>query len=117
MKEMGGLGNLVDELPAQLVQQAQGANMGQAEEQVRRMEGVISSTAATEHTKSELTKASRKRRVTAGASVQVQKVNRLPDQFKQVQSMMKELKGDGMMKMMCTVGDMKGDMKGLFGGR
>ena len=117
MKKMGGLGSLMDKLPAQFAQQAQGANMDQAEKQVRRMEGIINSMTAAERAKPELIKASRKRRIAAGAGVQVQEVNRLLNQFEQMQGMMKKLKGGGMMKMMRAMGGMKGGMKGMFGGR
>jgi signal recognition particle subunit SRP54 len=91
MKKMGGLGSLVDKLPAQFAQQAQGANMDQAEKQVRRMEGIINSMTAAERAKPELIKASRKRRIAAGAGVPVQEVNRLLNQFDQMQVMMKKL--------------------------
>ncbi|WP_019449582.1 signal recognition particle protein [Cupriavidus sp. BIS7] len=114
MKKMGGLGSLVDKLPAQFAQQAQGANMDQAEKQVRRMEGIINSMTPAERAKPELIKASRKRRIAAGAGVPVQEVNRLLNQFDQMQGMMKKLKGGGMMKMMRQMGAMKGGMKGLF---
>ena len=114
MKKMGGLGSLMDKLPAQFAQQAQGANMDQAEKQVRRMEGIINSMTAAERAKPELIKASRKRRIAAGAGVPVQEVNRLLNQFDQMQGMMKKLKGGGMMKLMRSMGAMKGGMKGLF---
>ena len=114
MKKMGGLGSLVDKLPAQFAQQAQGANMDQAEKQVRRMEGIINSMTAAERAKPELIKASRKRRIATGAGVQIQDVNRLLNQFDQMQGMMKKLKGGGMMKLMRQMGGMKGGMKGLF---
>ncbi|NUA25904.1 signal recognition particle protein [Cupriavidus basilensis] len=114
MKKMGGLGSLVDKLPAQFAQQAQGANMDVAEKQVRRMEGIINSMTAAERAKPDLIKASRKRRIATGAGVPVQEVNRLLNQFDQMQSMMKKLKGGGMMKMMRSMGAMKGGMKGLF---
>ncbi|CBJ41953.1 signal recognition particle protein [Ralstonia solanacearum] len=118
MKKMGGLGSLIDKLPAQFAQQAQGANMDQADKQVRRMEGIINSMTPAERAKPELIKASRKRRIAAGAGVPVQEVNRLLNQFEQMQTMMKKLKGGGMMKMMRAMGGLKGGMKGLLpGGR
>ena len=45
----------------------------------------------------------------------MQEVNRLLNQFDQMQGMMKKLKGGGMMKMMRAMGGMKGGMKGLLG--
>jgi signal recognition particle subunit SRP54 len=109
MKKMGGLSNLMDKLPAQFQQATNGANMDQAEKQVRRMEGMINSMTPLERAKPELIKASRKRRIATGAGVQIQEVNRMLTQFEQMQSMMKKLKGGGMMKMLRG---MKGMMPG-----
>lgn len=110
MKKMGGMANLMDKLPAQMQQAASGANMGMADKQVARMEGIINSMTPQERAKPELLKASRKRRIAAGAGVQVQEVNRMLSQFDQMQSMMKKLKGGGMMKMMRG---MKGMLPGM----
>jgi len=110
MKKMGNLSSLMDKLPAQFQQAASGANMDQAEKQMRRMEGIINSMTPLERSKPELIKASRKRRIAAGAGVQVQEVNRMLSQFEQMQSMMKKLKGGGMMKMMRG---MKGMLPGM----
>ena len=85
MKKMGGLSSLMDKLPAQFQQAASGANMDQAEKQVRRMEGIINSMTPQERAKPELIKASRKRRIAAGAGVPVQEVNRMLAQFDQMQ--------------------------------
>jgi signal recognition particle subunit SRP54 len=110
MKNMGGLAGLVDKLPAQFQQAASGANVGQAEKQVRRMEGMINAMTPQERSKPELIKASRKRRIATGAGVQVQEVNRMLAQFDQMQTMMKKFKGGGMMKMMRG---MKGMLPGM----
>jgi len=115
MKKMGGLSSLIDKLPGQLAQKAAGADMDRAERDVRRMEGIISSMTALERRKPELIKASRKRRIAAGAGVQVQEVNRLLNQFEQMQGMMKKMKGGGLMKMMKRMGGM-GGMGGPGGG-
>jgi signal recognition particle subunit SRP54 len=108
MKNMGGLAGLMDKLPSQLAAKAQGADMGRAERDVRRMEGIISSMTPLERRKPELLKASRKRRIAAGAGVQVQEVNRLLNQFEQMQGMMKKMKGGGLMKMMKRMGGLPG---------
>ena len=110
MKKMGGMSGLLDKLPAQFQQAAAGANMDQAEKQVRRMVGIIDSMTPQERAKPELIKAARKRRIAAGAGVQVQEVNRMLTQFEQMQTMMKKLSGGGMMKMMRS---MKGMMPGM----
>jgi signal recognition particle subunit SRP54 len=110
MKKMGGMAGLLDKLPAQFQQAASGANMDQAEKQVRRMCGIIDSMTPAERAKPELIKANRKRRIAAGAGVQVQEVNRMLTQYEQMNAMMKKLKGGGLMKMMRG---MKGMMPGM----
>jgi signal recognition particle subunit SRP54 len=104
MKKMGGLSGLMDKLPSQLSAKAAGADMDRAERDVRRMEGIICSMTALERRKPELIKASRKRRIAAGSGVAVQEVNRLLNQFEQMQGMMKKMKGGGLMKMMKRMG-------------
>jgi signal recognition particle subunit SRP54 len=111
MKQMGGLSGLVDKLPTQLTGKAGGlgqAEMDRAERDVRRMEGIICAMTQLERRKPDLIKASRKRRIAAGAGVQVQDVNRMLKQFDQMQGMMKKMKGGGMMKMMKRMAAMKG---------
>ena len=108
MKKMGGLGSLMDKLPSQLSARAAGADLDRAERDVRRMEGMICAMTPLERRKPELIKASRKRRIAAGAGVQVQDVNRMLNQFEQMQGMMKKMKGGGLMKMMRRMGGMPG---------
>jgi signal recognition particle subunit SRP54 len=108
MKKMGGLSGLIDKLPAHMQAAAGQANMGMAEKQVRRMEGIINAMTPQERSKPELIKASRKRRIATGAGVPVQEVNRLLNQFDQVQGMMKKMQKGGMAKML------RG-MKGMMG--
>jgi signal recognition particle subunit SRP54 len=97
-------------LPAQMQAAAAGADMGQAEKQLKRMQGIIHSMTKLERRKPELIKATRKRRIAAGAGVQVQEVNRLLNQFEQMQGMMKKMQGGGLAKMMRG---MKGMMPGM----
>jgi signal recognition particle subunit SRP54 len=94
----------MDKLPSQLTAKAQGADMDKAETRRARMEGIINSMTPLERSKPELIKASRKRRIATGAGVQVQEVNRLLNQFEQMQGMMKKMKGGGLMKMMKRMG-------------
>ena len=110
MKKMGGLSGLMDKLPSAMTAKAGKVDLDKAERDVRRMEGIIRSMTPQERRKPELLKASRKRRVATGAGVQVQEVNRLLNQFEQMQGMMKKMKGGGLMKMMKRMGGMKGMM-------
>ncbi len=92
MKKMGGLSSMMDKLPAQFSQAAAGAV---DERQINRTEGIINSMTPFERTHPELIKASRKRRIAAGAGVQVMHVNQLLNQFEQAQKMMKMFSSKG----------------------
>ena len=114
MKQMGGLSNLMDKLPAQMAGKASQGDLDRAEKDLKRKEGILSSMSAKERHRPELLtdgkyKASRKRRIAAGAGVQVQEVNRLLNEFDQMRGMMKKMRGGGLMKMMKKMG-------GAFGG-
>ena len=108
MKNMGGLASLMDKLPAQMAAKAGQVDMGKAEKDIKRKEGIIQSMTPLERRKPELIKATRKKRIAMGAGVHVQEVNRLLNEFDQMQGMMKKMKGNGMMKMMKKMGGMKG---------
>ena len=115
MKQMGGLSSLMDKLPSQLTAKAGAVNFDKAEKDILRKQGIIHSMTPKERTKPDLIKATRKRRIAAGAGVQVQDVNRLLNEFGQMQDMMKKMRGGGLMKMMKKLGGMKG-MPGGFPG-
>lgn len=116
VKKMGDMGSMLEKLPAQFAQAASQLQSGQAEKQLRRTEGILNSMTPQERAKPELLKASRKRRIAAGAGVTVQEVNRMLNQFEQMQGMMKHMKKGGMAKMMRAMGGMKGLGGGKFGG-
>jgi signal recognition particle subunit SRP54 len=108
MRSMGGLAELMDKLPSQLAAKAQGADLGKAEKDIARKQGIIHSMTPKERARPDLIKATRKRRIANGAGVQVQDVNRLLNEFSQMQDMMKKMRGGGLMKMMKRLGGMKG---------
>ena len=114
MKQMGGLSSLMDKLPAAMAAKAGQVDMDKAEKDIRRKEGIIHSMTLLERRKPELIKATRKRRIAAGAGVQVQEVNRMLKEFEQMQDMMKKMSGGGMMKMMKRMASMKGMPKMPF---
>jgi signal recognition particle subunit SRP54 len=110
MKKMGGVAGLADKLPMQITQMAN-TSPDLQEKALKRTEGIINSMTPAERRKPELLKASRKRRIAAGAGVQVQEVNRLLAQFENMQKMMKMMRGG-------NLGKMLRNMKGMFpGGR
>jgi signal recognition particle subunit SRP54 len=109
MKKMGGLASLVDKLPAQIAQAAASSPQLADDRALRRIEGIINAMTPAERVKPEIIKASRKRRIAAGAGVPVQEVNRLLNQFDGMQKMMKQMQKGGLAKMMRA-------MKGVFPG-
>jgi signal recognition particle subunit SRP54 len=117
MKQMGGLSSLMDKLPTQLSSKAADMDLGKVEKDIARKQGIIHSMTPLERSKPELIKATRKKRIALGAGVQVQEVNRLLNEFEQMQGMMKKMQGGGMMKMLKRMGGMKGlaGMKGMPG--
>ena len=108
MKQMGGLSSLMDKLPSQLSAKAADMDLGKVEKDIARKQGIIHSMTPKERAKPELIKATRKKRIALGAGVQVQDVNRLLNEFDQMQGMMKKMQGGGMMKMLKRMGGMKG---------
>lgn len=107
MRKMGGLSALMDKLPGagQMPQMT-----GNEDKAINRVEGIINSMTPQERRHPELIKASRKRRIAAGAGVQVQEVNRMLNQFEQAQKMMKMMGKGGLGKMMRG---MKGMLPGM----
>jgi signal recognition particle subunit SRP54 len=104
MKQMGGLSGLLDRLPAQMAAKAGDLDVDRVERDVRRKAGIILSMTPLERRKPDLIKASRKRRIAAGAGVQVQDVNRLFKEYEQMRDMMKKMKSGGLVKMMKRMG-------------
>jgi signal recognition particle subunit SRP54 len=100
MKNMGGLSSLIDKLPAQFQQAAAQAPQAMDDRALRRIEGIINSMTPQERAKPEVIKASRKRRIATGAGVPVQEVNKLLNQFGEMQKVMKQMQKGGLAKMM-----------------
>jgi signal recognition particle subunit SRP54 len=106
MRNMGGMGALMDKLPSQMAGMAAKVNPEDADKSIRRIEGIINSMTPLERRKPELIKATRKKRIAQGSGVQVQEVNRLLKQFEETQKMMKMFSKGGMAKMMRGMGSM-----------
>lgn len=106
MRQMGGIGSLIEKLPSAMTQgMAASFNQDQAEKDFKRKEGIICSMTPKERFTPSIIKASHRRRIAAGAGVQVQEVNRLLNEFEQMQKMMKKMQGGpGLSKMMKKMG-------------
>lgn len=105
MKKMGGVHSLMSKMPGQVPGGKMPAISAEsADKNMRRTEAIINSMTPIERSKPEILKASRKRRIASGAGVSVQEVNKLLNQFMQMQSMMKQFKGGKMAKLMQGLG-------------
>ena len=111
MNNMGGITSMLDKLPG-MGNIAQMAQQKLDVKQFARMEAIINSMTPKERRNPELIQGSRKRRITQGSGTQVQDLNRLLKQHKQMQKMMKKMKGGGMEKMMRGLGGMMGGQGG-----
>jgi signal recognition particle subunit SRP54 len=104
MRKMGGMGGILASLPGvgKLKEQLGKANID--ERMVTRQIAIIDSMTARERRDPSLVNGSRRRRIARGSGTEVQDVNRLLKQHRQMQDMMKQMKRAG-------------GLKGLFGGR
>ena len=108
LKKMGGMGGLMGKLPG-MGQMAEAAQSPGAEKELGKLESLINSMTPKERRKPEIINGSRKRRIAAGAGLQVPDLNRLLKQHKQMQKMMKKVgKKGGMQKMMRGMAGMGG---------
>ncbi|MEM1114570.1 MAG: signal recognition particle protein [Pseudomonadota bacterium] len=114
MNNMGGITNMLDKLPG-MGNMSQMAQQNLDLKQFSRMEAMINSMTPAERRKPELIQGSRKRRICQGSGTQVQDLNRLLKQHKQMQKMMKKMKGGGMEKMMRGLGGMMPPGGGMGG--
>ena len=106
-----GVSGLIDKLPAQFQEAAAKVKDKDVNKTIGRTEGIINSMTPKERHNPDLIKASRKRRIAAGAGVSVQEVNKLLKQFEQTREMMKRMQKGGLAKMMRALGNFGG-----FGG-
>ncbi len=115
MKNLGGMAGFLDKMPGLGGADIQKA-MAEAkpEEKVKEMEALIHSMTPFERQNPDKITPSRKRRIAAGSGKQIQDVNRLLKQHKQMAKMMKMIsRPDGIGKMMKAV---QGLTRGMSGG-
>ena len=96
---MGGLSGLVDKLPG-IGKIPDDVKSKINDKDLKRQIAIIGSMTMKERHKPDIINGSLKRRIAAGAGVQVQEVNRLLKQFMQMEKMMKQLKKGGLKKLM-----------------
>ena len=116
MNKLGGLDGMLDKMPGM-------GNISNAmanrvnEQQFIQMEAIMSSMTPAERHYPDSINGSRKRRIAGGSGTQIQDINRLLKQYKQMQKMMKKLsKKGGMANMMRGLGGLN-QHPGRFHGR
>ncbi len=110
MKQMGGMANVLSMMPGMDRSQMRQMEDAMDEQKMARIEGIIYSMTPEERDNPALLNSSRKRRIAAGAGVDISEVNRLIKQFEQGRKMMKQM--NGMRKGKRGTGGI-GGMKGL----
>ncbi len=94
MKRLGPVTKLMEMIPG-MGQAMAGVDMSNAEQELKRIEAMIYSMTLAERRDPALIKASRKRRIAVGSGTSVQEINVLLKQFREMQTMMKQLRGGG----------------------
>lgn len=95
MKKMGPISQLFSMLPGQLSAVAKSVDPQEAEGQLKTVEAIINSMTPSERRDPRLLNASRRRRIAAGSGKDVQDVNRLMKQFRDIQKLMKSFQKTG----------------------
>lgn len=90
MQNLGGVGSLLDKMPG-MNRLPEAAKAQMDDKQTRRMIAIVDSMTPNERRYPDIIKGSRKRRIAAGSGTQIQDVNRLIKQHKQMQKMMKKV--------------------------
>ena len=111
MEKMGGMAGLMDKLPGMGAGVAEQLKNPAHTKQMRQMVSIIDSMTPQERKKPDLINGSRKRRMAMGSGTQIQDVNRLLKQFKQMAKMMKKAGSGKKMKNMMR--GLKSNMPGL----
>lgn len=95
MKKMGPISQLFGMLPGQLSAVAKSVDPNEAEGQLKTVEAIINSMTPAERRDPRLLNASRRRRIAAGSGKDVQDVNRLMKQFRDIQKLMRSFQKTG----------------------
>ena len=111
MRKMGGMSGMMSLLPgvAKIKDQLKTANID--ENILKRQEAIIQSMTKAERLDVGVMNASRRRRIAAGAGVDVAEVNKLVKQYLQMRDMMKQMKKLGQKGFMRNLPQMMGNMR------
>jgi signal recognition particle subunit SRP54 len=112
MTKLGGMGGILGLLPGISGMQKQMAQASIDDRMLKRQIAIIDSMTPKERRKPDILNASRKRRVAAGAGVEVQDINRLLKMHRQMADVMKKVGKGGMKGLMGALGGMPGGLPG-----
>lgn len=115
MRAMGPMDKILEMMPG-ANKLPPGANLNVDEKAMKRVEAIVLSMTLKERRQPDLINGSRKKRIAAGSGTSVQEVNRLLNQFRDMQKMMKQLQAmqSGKMKMPRGLGKMGRMLGGRF---
>jgi signal recognition particle subunit SRP54 len=94
-KKMGSMSQMMDMLPGELGRNARNISPEEMEQSTKRTEAIINSMTSIERQNPDVLNASRRRRIARGCGLDVQDVNRLVKQFREMQKMFKMLQKSG----------------------
>ena len=95
IKKMGPISQVLGMLPGQFGTVAKSVDPHEAEDQLKTVEAIINSMTPKERKDPRILNASRRRRIAAGCGKDVQDVNKLMKQFRDIQSLMKKFQKTG----------------------
>jgi signal recognition particle subunit SRP54 len=94
-KKMGGMNQMVEMLPGDVGRAARNISPVEIDQSLKRTEAIINSMTLAERRNPDVLNASRRRRIAKGCGMEVQDVNRLMKQFREMQKMFKLVRKSG----------------------
>ncbi len=95
IKKMGSISQILEMMPGNMGQMARSVNPKDAENQLKQTEAIINSMTSQERRFPDILNASRRRRIASGSGTQVQDVNRLIKQYRDIKKLMKTFQKSG----------------------
>ncbi len=95
IKKMGSISQIMEMMPGNLGQMAKTVNPNDAEKQLKQTEAIINSMTFRERRSPDILNASRRRRIASGSGTDVQDVNRLIKQYRDIKKLMKTFQKSG----------------------
>ena len=98
VKNMGGIGKILEMMPGVSAAQMKGVDLEESEKEFRQMEAIIQSMTIDERQNPNILNASRRKRIAAGCGQPVSKINNLIKRYEEMKKMVKQLSNPKAMK-------------------